>query len=241
LTSENGADLYRDALTEIDFAANSMKRIVDDLLFLARADNESLRIDRKPLLASRLIETAISEASKNWPGVRATADVDPNLEIRVDPHYLHRLILNLLDNAMRHTPPSRSIRVFADLEESQFVLKVEDKGEGIAPEHLPHVFERFYRVDVSRSREAGGAGLGLSICESIARAHSGDIRIESELGCGTTVTVILPNVLSDPTEEEGPATLSVNDDLQVESKKRVFMAASERAGPSRSSGDRDGG
>ena len=106
--------------------------------------------------------------------------------------HLLRLFSNLLENAVRHTPPSGRITLAAANEDDGVVVRIEDTGEGIPAEHLPHVCERFYRVDASRTRGHGGTGLGLAICQSIVEAHHGSLSIESIVGKGTTVTVRLP-------------------------------------------------
>jgi signal transduction histidine kinase len=106
---------------------------------------------------------------------------------------LIRLFVNLLENARRYTPADGQITMEARREGGQAVITVRDTGCGIAPEHLPHLGERFYRVDPSRARPDGGAGLGLSICRSIAEAHGGELAFESEVGAGTAVTVTLPS------------------------------------------------
>jgi signal transduction histidine kinase len=101
-------------------------------------------------------------------------------------------VLILLDNALRHSQAPSPIDVSLSQINDQAVITVADQGEGIAPEHLPHLFERFYRVDTNRSRTAGGSGLGLAIARAIAERCDGEIRVESVLGSGTTFTVTLP-------------------------------------------------
>jgi signal transduction histidine kinase len=114
-----------------------------------------------------------------------------------DAHHLTRLFTNLVDNAVRHTPADGRVTLAATERGGSVVVRVEDTGEGIPPEHLPHICERFYRVEAARSHSApregagSGTGLGLSICESIAAAHGGKLSIESRPGEGTTVTVSL--------------------------------------------------
>jgi signal transduction histidine kinase len=118
---------------------------------------------------------------------------DPTLVVSGDAHHLVRLFTNLLENAVRHTPPGGHIRLSAAArEEDTVTVTVEDTGEGIPPEHLPRVLERFYRVDDSRTRASGGTGLGLAICQSIVQAHGGSLTIQSEVGQGTRVVVTLP-------------------------------------------------
>ena len=104
---------------------------------------------------------------------------------------LVRLFSNLLENAARHTPQDGRITVSAERADGRIAVEVADTGVGIAPEHLPHVLERFYRVEAARSRAHGGTGLGLSICRSIADLHGGSLGIASAPGRGTTVRVLL--------------------------------------------------
>ena len=196
-------EAYEEALHEADAAANSMSRIVDDLLFLARSDSDGLRLNVRTFSALELVRSVAAEVNKKRAGTPVRASVsDPHLEITGDPHHLRRLLLNLAENAIRHTPPEGIVTVLAERRESGALLRVEDTGEGIAPGHLPRVFDRFYRVDEARTREEGGAGLGLSICRSIVEAHNGTIEMESRPGEGTTVTVLLPSAGSVEGETE---------------------------------------
>jgi signal transduction histidine kinase len=112
--------------------------------------------------------------------------------IRGDADQLRRLLFNLLDNAIKFTQAGGSVGVRLAFADGLARLEVADTGIGISAEHLPHVFERFYRVDPARAGEAGGVGLGLSICRSIAEVHGGHIRIESAAGRGTLVTFTIP-------------------------------------------------
>ena len=106
--------------------------------------------------------------------------------------YLIHLFLNLLDNAIRYTPPSGQITLDCTQTNDTVRISIRDTGPGIAPEHLSRVFDRFYRVDRGRSRAQGGSGLGLAIAQSIAQLHSGRITVESMIGQGSTFTVVLP-------------------------------------------------
>jgi signal transduction histidine kinase len=103
-----------------------------------------------------------------------------------------RVLRNLLENAVRHTPASGSVRVRGQAASRTIEVAISDTGEGIAPEHLAHIFDRFYRVDSARSRDSGGTGLGLAICKGIVEAHGGRIAIESVPGHGTTVRLVVP-------------------------------------------------
>jgi two-component system sensor histidine kinase BaeS len=113
-------------------------------------------------------------------------------EVEGDAGRLAQVLRNLLSNALRHTPAGGRVAVLVDRQDAWVRLQVADTGSGIAPEDLPHVFDRFYRGDRSRSRAGGGAGLGLAITRQIVTAHGGRIEVASPPGAGTTFTVTLP-------------------------------------------------
>jgi signal transduction histidine kinase len=116
----------------------------------------------------------------------------PAVTLRADEDLLLQLLLNLLDNAIKYSPAGGHVNVGWNVRAGQVELWVQDTGIGIASEHLPHLFDRFYRVDKARSRVEGGSGLGLAISRWIAEAHGGSISVESALGRGSTFTIRLP-------------------------------------------------
>jgi signal transduction histidine kinase len=179
-------------LQEIDRAADTMRQIVQDLLLLAHADAGQAGRERIELLVREVLERAIAQtARKDSAPVRLHIS-DETLAVPANEGELARLFSNLLDNARRATPPEGQITVTAAREADQIVMRVADTGIGIAPQHLPHLAERFYRIDTARARLDGGTGLGLSICKSIVDAHGGTLSFQSTPGKGTTVTVSLP-------------------------------------------------
>ncbi|MBW3622817.1 MAG: HAMP domain-containing protein [Armatimonadetes bacterium] len=193
LSGTRTPEQYRQALQASDDAADTMGRIVRDLLLLARSDSGQLAMEAVPVPVGEVLRRAVAATSgREGTAALYLADPDPALMTCGDPHHLERLFINLLDNAIRHTPPEGRISLQARAEGETVLIKIKDTGEGIPPEHLPHLCERFYRVDTSRARAQGGFGLGLSICRSIAEAHGGALKIESTVGVGTTVTVTLP-------------------------------------------------
>lgn len=192
---------YQRSLRDIDRAADAMSHLVGDLLLLARSDGGQLGKNPITLPVRELLQQAIASVPRPGNGGESVITLDANdsaLCVRGNEAELVRLFSNLLDNAVRHTPPPQqqqrpgAICVSARAEGESVRVSVRDTGAGIAPEHLPHLGERFYRVDASRARPDGGTGLGLSICKSIVDAHHGTLRIESVVGAGTTVTVSLP-------------------------------------------------
>jgi len=183
---------YRSMLGEIDAAAGTMARLVGDLLLLARSDDGHLGRTRIELLVREVLERAAARGSRSsGPPIRLDIP-DPSLSLVGSEDELVRLFANLLDNAARHTPAGGCITVSACRDQNTVVVVVADTGEGIAAQHLPHLGERFYRVDEARARADGGTGLGLSICRGVVEAHGGEMAFESVLGQGTTVCVTLP-------------------------------------------------
>lgn len=194
-------EAHRKATESIDKAASLMNRIVQDLLLLARSDAGQLGVQMRPIRLSDVLEAAVECVQPQGGAAICNQVTDPALFVQGDMTHLTRLFVNLLENAVRHTPADGRIDLTADGEGSDVTVTVADTGVGIPPEHLPHVFERFYRVDAARSRAQGGTGLGLAICQSIVRAHGGNIEISSEPGKGTTVRVHL--LRTPPTDPVG--------------------------------------
>jgi two-component system OmpR family sensor kinase len=186
------------ALDDIRAESDRMRRLLDDLLLLARSDAGN-GFDHFPITREsgvRLDEIAADAV--RTAGTLATGQV---LELEAprpvlidgDPDRLRQLIMILLDNAIRHTPPGGHVRVaVASGSDGNVRLAVRDDGEGIAAEHLPHLFERFYRADGARGRASGGTGLGLAIARAICRAHGGEIEVRSSPGQGATFIATLP-------------------------------------------------
>ena len=194
---------YQEAMREMDAAAGRMDRLIEDLLRLARADSGQLTLDRRTVQIRQVLQSAQEAVVCRKPEVSVGIEVaEEDLTLCGDPHHLERLFVNLLDNALRHTPPGGTITMRARGENEDVVVTVADTGEGIPPEHLPYVCERFYRVDSARARSDGGTGLGLAICKSIAEAHGGTLEIASLPGQGTTVTVRLPQTAQRPFRQD---------------------------------------
>jgi signal transduction histidine kinase len=183
----------REPLEDIVAEANLMGRLVSDLLTLAQADRARLELRREDVDLLDLINSAARGAAQLAAdhGVDVTASGE-RVIVSADPERLRELLFVLLDNAVRYTPPGGSVGVEVWSGRDVTEIVVRDTGAGIPQEHVPHVFERFYRIDKARSRAEGGLGLGLAIAQAIATAHGGSIGIESELGKGTRVLVTLP-------------------------------------------------
>jgi two-component system sensor histidine kinase BaeS len=166
-----------------------LQRLVDDLHDLSLGDAGALRVIPEPVdLTAFLGQVAAAfRGAAESAGVRLVVDAEPGSQVDADPVRLRQAVANLVANALRHTPSGGSVTLHGAPGE----VAVHDTGEGIPPAELPHVFERFRRVDPSRSRSTGGSGLGLAIVRQIAEAHGGTATIQSTPGSGTTVTLRL--------------------------------------------------
>jgi Signal transduction histidine kinase len=178
-----------------------LTRLVDDLHHLSLAEANKLRLDRKRIdladLLRRVADRAGTEAAARGIGIRV--DAAPDLpDAHVDPHRMTQVFLNIVMNAVRHSPDGGTITIALQGEPAaggasrMLRATIADEGPGIDPEHLPHIFDRFYRAGDDRSRGTGGMGLGLSIAKAFVQAHGGTIEAESELGAGTRFIVRVP-------------------------------------------------
>jgi heavy metal sensor kinase len=185
---------YRQVLQAVNEEVDRLVRLVGSLLTLARADAGQIPIAFETVSLRHLVSGALEQvgALASQRNVELQLAPSPDVNLSADEDLLLQLLLNLLDNAVKYTPSGGQISVGWNRQDGQVEFWVRDTGTGIAPEHLPHIFDRFYRADKARSRAAGGVGLGLSICRWIAAAHGGSISVESAPGQGSTFTVRLP-------------------------------------------------
>ncbi len=167
---------------------------MEDLLNLARADAGHDQLRPEEIYLNDVLEECCrsAQAQARQKGVRLVTPENPDVALRGDAQLLQRLISNLVDNAIRYTPAGGKVEARIETGDGQARLTISDTGVGIPASALDQIFERFYRVDKSRTRAEGGFGLGLSIVKWIVDAHQGQIRVESRINEGTTFTVLLP-------------------------------------------------
>ena len=172
-----------------------LRRLVDDLRELALAEAGELKMTQEPLDLARIVRHAVEgmRSTAEQKNIRLVTEIEgAPLEVQGDAQRLEQVLLNLLSNAVRHTPPGGTITVRAWRKENRVYVQVRDTGPGIPPHQIPHVFERFWRGDQSRSRETGGTGLGLAIARKWVEAHGGRIWAESPPGEGAIFTFMIP-------------------------------------------------
>ncbi|KUI37555.1 cell wall metabolism sensor histidine kinase WalK [Mycobacterium sp. GA-2829] len=171
-------------------------RFAQDVAALAQAEESTTSLEFADLDVAELIaNTAAALSARYHAKAVALSTHLPTTQLPLwgDEQRLSQVLANLLDNALRHTPPHGRVDVHADTDGTRLLLRVTDTGEGIAAEHLPHVFERLYRADTARTRDHGGSGLGLAIAKALVEAHGGHISATSQgAGTGTTFTIALP-------------------------------------------------
>jgi signal transduction histidine kinase len=175
-----------------------LTRIADDLLLLSRGDQGQLRIVPVVVSVRDYLEEIMGHAESRITGQGMTYRVDApsSLRARIDPDRIRQVLDNLIDNSLRYCPRGSVIEIRAGATDQAFWLEVADSGHGFDPTFLPHAFERFRRSDTSRSREHGGAGLGLAIVSSIVGAHGGTVIAENSPDGGACVRVILRDAIS---------------------------------------------
>lgn len=198
LRRERSPEEYREILGSSLEELDRLSHLVEQLLFLARAEDPRSAIRRASVdVAAELARAAeFFEPSASEAGVALEVGGEPRLEASLDRALFQRALGNLLANALAHTPRGGHIRLTVTADPDEVRVEVRDDGRGIAPEHLPHVFERFYRADASRTSASGGLGLGLAIVQSIATLHGGRVEFESELGRGTCARILLPRKMT---------------------------------------------
>ncbi len=193
LSRDRSAAEYKESLATIQEESRRMARLVDDLLNLASADAGHLQLRVEELYLNDLL----AECCRSVRPLAVARKIEleclsgQDVAVRGDEELLRRMILNLLDNAIRYTPPGGHVSARVETQGSEVRIQVADTGMGIAPEASAHVFERFYRADKARSRQEGGFGLGLSIVKWIAESHHGAVELASQPGRGSTFTVHL--------------------------------------------------
>jgi signal transduction histidine kinase len=182
-------------LSQAKKQVDSLSLLVDDLFQVSQLDAGGLPLALEPASLSDLISDTLESFSNqaSLKGISLSGSAEPGIDpVTMDVQRMGRVLNNLFSNALRYTPSGGQINILAVRAENGVLVSISDTGEGIAPADLPHIFERFYRGEKSRSRQRGGSGLGLAIAKGIIDAHKGYIKAESEQGKGTTFTFFLP-------------------------------------------------
>ncbi|MEH0844799.1 HAMP domain-containing sensor histidine kinase [Micromonospora sp. CPCC 205711] len=185
-----------DTWTVLRAQTTRLRRLAEDVVAVSRAEEHQLDLRPRPVAVGELVSAAVAAARPRYAakGLTLHEQVAPDVGVvDADPVRMGQVLGNLLDNALRHTPPTGRVSVHATRAADEVRVSVTDTGDGIDAQHLPHVFERFYRADAARDREHGGSGIGLAVARAIVTQHGGRITAASEgPGRGATFTVALP-------------------------------------------------
>jgi signal transduction histidine kinase len=195
LLNASSAEEYISALADITTEGERLGHLISDLLALARIDEGHTQLEREAIRLDRLVHAVAAQAKSVAVERAITVQVDTPEPIIIsgDETRLIQVVMNLLDNALFYTNHGGEITLTTTVKQRQAILSIRDTGIGIAPEHLPHIFERFYRADPARVRtEGNSSGLGLAIVDWVVRAHGGTVTVKSRVGEGSTFVVILP-------------------------------------------------
>jgi two-component system, OmpR family, sensor histidine kinase BaeS len=173
-----------------------LRRLVDDIDSVSRADERRLDLHRQTVHLDDVVDEAVRAAAVAFADKGVTLERHPHstpVAVSADPDRLREILDNLLGNALRHTPPAGTVTVTTTTRPHEVDVSVADTGEGIAAEHMNHLFDRFYRADPARSRHGGGSGIGLTIARALAQAHDGSLHAASDgVGRGAVFTLTLP-------------------------------------------------
>jgi signal transduction histidine kinase len=205
LSKPRSAEEYRKTLCVLDDEFKKLTRIVEGLFTLSMADAGQLHLACEPLYINEVLEEACALVASRarTKNISIVRDLGEEIAFSGDEAFLHQLFLIFLDNAIKYSPNDTQVRVSLEKQRGALRVRFEDQGMGISSQHLPFIFERFYRAAPSGSGEAQSGGLGLAIAQAVARAQGGSIECESTLDIGSTFTLVLPVTSSADGVSEG--------------------------------------
>lgn len=187
-------EVYKEFLSDINQEIDRMNRLIDSLLLMTKIESEQEILEKGPADLSQLTRQTVKLLAPiaQAKQVQLHMEADEVIEVECDPLRIRQAINNLVENAIKYTAAGGSVQVSVYALGNFACVSVRDTGEGIPPEHLPHIFDRFYRVDKARARRTGGSGLGLHIVQRIANAHEGRVEVQSTPGVGSEFRLLLP-------------------------------------------------
>ena len=189
---KNDKEVLEESIAAIKSEAESMKGLIEQLLFLARGDKNTQKIEKNDFYTDELIDELIKETKLIDETHEIIGERNERIHINADRNLIKEALRVFIDNSIKYTAAGGYVKLNSFEAGNKVVISIEDSGMGISKEDLPHVFDRFYRADKSRTKESGGTGLGLAIAKWIIMKHKGAIEVESKIGEGTKITVKLP-------------------------------------------------
>jgi two-component system sensor histidine kinase ArlS len=184
--------ILEESLTALQSEAENMNHLIEELLFVAREDSGRLNVSKEPFMLSEVIREILYETSLIDTDHQIISQQQEDFEIKADRKLIKEAIRILIDNSLKYTPDGGIIKLDCYLKNQKAVISIEDNGIGISKDDLPHIFNRFYRADESRTKGKGGTGLGLTIAKLIIDNHNGNIKVWSQINEGTIFRIELP-------------------------------------------------
>ena len=181
--------ILEESINSLSQETANMKDLLEKLLFLSRSDKKTLKVDKEPFNLSDLCYEVIKETGFIDDEHDIVSKITDNVFLSGDRGLIKELIRILMDNALKYTPEGGTITLGCNISKQNVILSIQDTGIGIAREHIPHLFERFYRIDEARNKSTGGTGLGLAIAEQIVKVHGAQISVTSEINQGTSFLI----------------------------------------------------
>lgn len=198
LSKDRSPEEYRTAIQTCQRATRRMNQLIESLLTLARLESDDVPPNHASVNVNGLINRCLDEvrplATSKEISLTLSNDSDANVLVHADEHQLFQVFTNLLNNAIAYSHQGEAVDVSIELDGDELCVSVTDHGIGIPAEHLSKIFDRFHRVDDERSRQSGGVGLGLAICQKIVHAHGGQVGVDSQVGSGSVFRVKLPAI-----------------------------------------------
>lgn len=190
---KNDKEVLDEAIETIKSESENMKDLTEKLLLLAKSDKNLLKINKEYFSINELLQEIVKETSLIDSKHEIVSHTEEKININADRKLLKQALRVFIDNSIKFTPENGSIKLSSYSRRKYIVIEIEDTGIGIPKEDIPHIFERFYRSDKSRTKETGGSGLGLSIAKLVIDIHNGKIEVKSNVSIGTKITIYLPN------------------------------------------------
>jgi two-component system, OmpR family, sensor histidine kinase ArlS len=195
---KNDKNILQESIDAIKNETSNMGELTEKLLFLARGDISKLKLHKEDFILNELVEEIFKESSLIAPSHQLNCEIHEKINLYADRKMIKQMFRALIDNSIKFTPIGGRISVHADVLPLHVRIVVSDTGSGIPEDEINNIFNRFYRVDKARTKEAGGSGLGLSIVKWIVDAHAGNISVESEVGKGTGIIILFPQKYDKP-------------------------------------------